>query len=170
MELYTEIKIQATADRVWQHLTDLDDFHLWNPFITSAQGTIRLKEKVQIHVQLPQGKDLNSQTTIVQVEPKHKLSWRGQLIIPGLLDIVHSFTIDPIPQSGHFCGGKRYANDRASCASRYANDRNSVRFSQREKFSGLIVPLLAKDLKTKLIHGFELMNQALKVRAESLEP
>jgi hypothetical protein len=43
MELYTEIEIQATADRVWQHLTDLD--------------------------------------------------WRRQLMIPGLLDSEHSFTI-----------------------------------------------------------------------------
>jgi Polyketide cyclase / dehydrase and lipid transport len=41
MELYTEIEIQATADRVWQHLTNLDDFHLWNPFILSAQGIVR---------------------------------------------------------------------------------------------------------------------------------
>ena len=153
MELYTEIEIQATADQVWQHLTNLDDFHLWNPFITSAQGTIRLGEKVQIHVKPPQGKGLNLQTTIVQVEPKHKLSWRGQLIIPGLFDSVHSFTIDPIPQSGG-----------------YANDNNSVRFSQREDFSGLIVPLLAKDLNTTVIHGFELMDRALKVRAESSEP
>jgi hypothetical protein len=144
MELYTEIEIQATADQVWQHLTNLDDFHLWNPFITSAQGTIRLGEKVQIHVQPSQGKGLNSQTTIVQVEPKHKLSWRGHLIIPGLFDSVHSFTIDPTGD-------------------------NSVRFSQRENFSGLIVPLLAKDLNTKVMHGFELMDRALKVRAESSE-
>jgi hypothetical protein len=144
MELYTKVEIQATADRVWQHLTNLDDFYRWNPFITSAQGTIRLGEKVQIHVKPPQGKGLNSQTTIVQVEPNHKLSWRGKLIIPGLFDSVHSFTIDP-------------------------SDNNSVRFSQRENFSGLIVPLLAKDLKTKVIHGFELMNRALKARAESSE-
>jgi hypothetical protein len=78
------------------------------------------------------------------VEPNHKLTWRGQLIIPGLFDSVHSFTIDPI-------------------------DNNSVRFSQGEKFSGLIVPLLAKDLNTKVIHGLELMDRALKVRAESSE-
>jgi hypothetical protein len=144
MELYTEIEIQATADRVWQHLTNLDDFHLWNPFITSAQGIVRLGEKVQIHIKPPEGKDLDFQTNIMQVEPDRKLTWRGKLIIPGLFDSVHSFTIDPI-------------------------DNNSVRFSQREKFSGLIVPLLAKDLNTKVAHGLELMNQALKVRAESLE-
>ena len=144
MEIYTEIEIQATADRVWQHLTNLDDFHLWNPFILSAQGIVRLGEKVQIHVKSAQGKDLNFQTTITQVEPNHKLSWRGKLIIPGLFDILHSFTIDPV------------------------ND-NSVRFSQRENFSGLIVPLLAKYLNTKVIHEFELMNRALKVRAESSE-
>ena len=144
MELYTEIEIQATADRVWQHLTNLDDFHLWNPFILSAQGIVRLGEKVQIHIKPPQGKDLSFQTTIIQVEPDRNLTWRGKLIIPGLFDSVHSFTIDPI-------------------------DNNSVHFSQSEKFSGLIVPLLAKDLNTKLLHGLELMNQALKVRAESSE-
>ena len=144
MELYTEIEIQATADRVWQHLTNLDNFHLWNPFILSAQGIVRLGEKVQIHIKPPQGKDLNFQTTIIQVEPDRNLTWRGKLIIPGLFDSVHSFTIDPI-------------------------DNNSVHFIQSEKFSGLIVPLLAKDLNTKLLHGLELMNQALKVRAESSE-
>jgi hypothetical protein len=144
MELYTEIEIQATADRVWQHLTNLDDFHLWNPFILSAQGIVRLGEKIQIHIKPPQGKDLNFQTTIIQVEPDRNLTWRGKLIIPGLFDSVHSFTIDQI-------------------------DNNSVHFSQREKFSGLIVPLLAKDLNTKVLHGLELMNQALKVRAESSE-
>ena len=144
MELYTEIEIQATADRVWQHLTNLDNFHLWNPFILSAQGIVRLGEKVQIHVKSPQGKDLNFQTTIIKVEPNHKLSLQGQLIIPGLFDRVHSFTIDSL-------------------------GNNSVRFSQREKFSGLIVPLLAKYLNTKVIHEFELMNRALKVRAESSE-
>jgi hypothetical protein len=142
MELYTEIEIQATADRVWQHLTNLDDFHLWNPFILSAQGTVRLGEKVQIHVKSPQGNDLNFQTTIIQVEPDRNLTWRGKLIIQGLFDSVHSFTIDPI-------------------------DNNSVHFSQREKFSGLIVPLLAKYLNTKVLHKLELMNRALKARAES---
>jgi hypothetical protein len=88
---------------------NLDDFHLWNPFITSAQGIARLGEKVQIHVQPPQGKDLNFQTTIIQVETNHKLSWRGQLIISCLFDSVHSFTIDPV------------------------ND-NRIHFSQRENF------------------------------------
>ena len=151
MELYTEIEIQATADRVWQHLTNLDDFHLWNPFILSAQGIVRIGEKVQIHVKSPQGKDLNFQTTIIQVEPDRNLTWRGKLLLPGLFDSVHSFTITD----------RRLANDPV--------DNNSVHFSQCEKFSGLIVPLLAKYLNTKVLHELELMNQALKVRAESSE-
>ena len=44
-----------------------------------------------------------------------------------------------------------------------------MRFVQREIFSGLLVPLFAKDLNTKTKQGFEAMNQALKQLAEQAE-
>ncbi|VVB87011.1 Polyketide cyclase / dehydrase and lipid transport [uncultured archaeon] len=37
-ELRTEIEIQASADRVWQILTDFASFPEWNPFIRRAKG------------------------------------------------------------------------------------------------------------------------------------
>ncbi len=37
-EIYTEIEIQASPERVWQALTDLERFSQWNPFIRSAKG------------------------------------------------------------------------------------------------------------------------------------
>ena len=37
-ELNSEIEIDASAERVWQLLTDLDRFPQWNPFIRSITG------------------------------------------------------------------------------------------------------------------------------------
>jgi hypothetical protein len=45
-----------------------------------------------------------------------------------------------------------------------------VRFVQEERFSGLLVPLLAKGLDTHTLPGFEAMNRALKARAEAAGP
>jgi hypothetical protein len=65
----------------------------------------------------------------------------GHLVLPGLFDGEHIFTIKPL-------------------------GNNRVRFSQREIFNGLLVPLLGRSLKTDTQRGFEEMNQALKARAE----
>jgi hypothetical protein len=43
----------------------------------------------------------------------------------------------------------------------------SVRFVQREEFSGLLVPLLWPLLEKNTRLGFEDMNKGLKTRAES---
>ena len=41
-ELRSEIEIQASAERVWQLLTDFASFPQWNPFIRKASGNIRV--------------------------------------------------------------------------------------------------------------------------------
>lgn len=42
----------------------------------------------------------------------------------------------------------------------------TTRFIQRENFSGILLPMLWKQLNTKTKEGFELMNQKLKERCE----
>jgi len=37
-EVFSEIEIQATADRVWQVLTDFARYPEWNPFIRRISG------------------------------------------------------------------------------------------------------------------------------------
>jgi len=61
--------------------------------------------------------------------------------MPGLFDGEHIFTIENL-------------------------DANRVRFTQREVFTGLLVPLFARSLDTDTRRGFEEMNQVLKSRAE----
>ncbi|MBI4544746.1 MAG: SRPBCC family protein [Gemmatimonadetes bacterium] len=39
-ELYAEIDIEASAERVWQVLTDFAAYPEWNPFMRSISGTL----------------------------------------------------------------------------------------------------------------------------------
>jgi hypothetical protein len=140
-ELRSEIEIQASAERVWQLLTDFPSFPQWNPFIRTASGAIRVGERLEVHIQPSGASGMTFRPTLLKAEPNRELRWLGHLLISGLFDGEHSFTIEPLGES-------------------------RVRFTQREVFTGLLVPLFARGLDTDTRRGFEEMNQALKARAE----
>ena len=79
--------------------------------------------------------------TFLVAEPNRELRWLGHFWLPGLFDGEHSFSIEPLA------------------------DRR-VRFIQRERFKGLLVPFLSKMLDGDISRGFNEMNRALKLRAE----
>jgi len=140
-ELRTEIEIQATAERVWQLLTDFASFPHWNPFIRRASGEIKTDARLEVHIQPSGASSMTFRPTVLKAEPNRELRWLGRLVMPGLFDGEHIFTIEPLGES-------------------------RVRFTQREIFTGLLVPLFARGLNTDTRRGFEEMNQALKARAE----
>jgi hypothetical protein len=140
-ELRTEIEIEAPAERVWQLLTDFASFPQWNPFIRSASGEAETGVRLTVHIQPSGARGMTFRPTVLKAEPNRELRWLGRLLIPGLFDGEHIFTIEPL-------------------------GANRVRFVQHEIFTGLLVPLLARGLDTDTRRGFEEMNQALKVRAE----
>jgi hypothetical protein len=139
-ELKTEIEIQATPEKVWQILTDLEKWAEWNPFITRATGNPLLDERVDVNVH-SESKEMTLHCTVVKVVHAKELCWKYHVGSPALFRGEHSFIIEP---SGD----------------------NRVRFIDREIFNGLFVPLQARDIDTHSRQGFELMDQALKARAE----
>jgi hypothetical protein len=139
-ELRTEIEIQATPDKVWQVLTNLDKYTEWNPFIHHAIGTAKVGEKVDITFRSG-SKDMTLHCTVVRVEPNRELCWKYHVILPSLWSGEHSFTIEPM-------------------------GANQVRFIDVEIFNGLLIPLQAKDIDTNSRRDFEAMDKALKARAE----
>jgi hypothetical protein len=139
-ELRTEIEIQASPEKVWKNLTNLDEYPQWNPFIHHAMGTSKLGEKVDITVRSG-SKEMTLHCTIIKVEPNRELRWKYHVILPALFSGEHSFVIEPI-------------------------DNNRVRFIDCEIFNGLLVSSQAKDIDTNSRRGFEAMDKALKARAE----
>ena len=140
-ELCTEIEIQASDKRVWQLLTDFASFPQWNPFIRQAKGEAKVGARLVIHLQPSGASGMTFKPIVLKVEPNRELRWLGRLLMPGLFDGEHTFTIETL-------------------------EANRVRFTQREVFTGLLVPLFARSLNADTRRGFAEMNQALKSRAE----
>jgi hypothetical protein len=140
-ELSAEIEIEAPAERVWQILTDFGRFSEWNPFIRQMSGEPKTGARLQVRLEPPGGRAMSFKPKMLNVEPNRELRWLGRLWIPGLFDGEHIFTIEPL-------------------------DEKRVRFTQREKFTGLLVPFMAKSLDRDARRGFEEMNRALKERSE----
>jgi hypothetical protein len=141
-ELHSEIQIDAPAERVWELLTDFASYPQWNPFIRKISGQPASGERLEVRLAPPGGRGMTFKPKVLNAEPNHEFRWLGHLLVPGLFDGEHSFTIQPL-------------------------EEKRVRFVQREVFKGVLVPLLGRSLETNTQRGFEEMNRALKERAEA---
>ncbi|MBA2782619.1 MAG: SRPBCC domain-containing protein [Rubrobacteraceae bacterium] len=141
-QLHSEIEIDAPAKHVWELLTDFASYPQWNPFIRSISGQPAPGERLQARLEPPGGRAMTFRPKVLTAEPNRELRWLGHLLVPGVFDGEHSFTIEAL-------------------------EENRVRFVQRESFKGLLVPLFARSLESNTQRGFEEMNYALKARAEA---
>ena len=141
-QIHTEIDINAPAEKVWQILADFKNYPQWNPFIKSAEGNIREGEFLKVQIQ-PAGRGaMNFGPKVLKADVNRELRWKGKFLIQGLFDGEHAFVLKEIsPQK--------------------------TKFIHSEKFAGILV-LLFKSVLKDSERGFELMNEALKKRVESV--
>jgi hypothetical protein len=144
-QLRTHTDIHASPERVWQILTDFTAYPQWNPFMPRASGSARRGERLTIRLQPVGGRGTTFRPTVLEADPGKRLRWVGRVLVPGVFDGEHSFTIQPLGQG-------------------------QVRLVQQEDYRGLLVPLLARSLDRRTLPAFEQMNQALKRRAETEQP
>lgn len=137
--IQTEVVINASAFKVWQVLTDFEEYPQWNPFIHQVTGAALPGQQLMIELNLG-GRTITFRPTILVVQPERELRWIGRLFIPGIFDGEHSFVIEPQGES-------------------------RVRFVQSETFRGILVPFTGVIL-SETDQGFGEMNQALKERVE----
>jgi hypothetical protein len=136
-ELNTNIEIDTPVNAVWEALTDFSRYNQWNPFIRSIRGKAKQGEQLEILIQPPGVREMKFRPIVSSLRSERELRWVGQLLLPGLFDSEHQFQIEPLGES-------------------------QTRLINREAFSGLLVPLLWRDIDTKVRQGFEEMNHALK--------
>ena len=142
-ELHSEIEINASAERVWDILTNFASYPQWNPFIRRISGELKVGERLEVRLEPPDSRGITLRPKVLRAEPNRLMRWVGHLLVPGLFDGEHSLLIQPLGE-----------------------DR--VRFIQHEVFKGVLVRLLARSLDTNTLRGFEEMNEALKERAEAI--
>lgn len=138
--IFSVVEIDAPGDRVWQVLTDLHSYRLWNPFITSASGTIAPGNKLAISIK-SEKRTITFHPRVVTVQSGKKLVWLGHTLVPGLFDGEHEFELEEIDQS-------------------------HTRVIQSERFRGVAVGFLWDRMSPDIARGFRAMNEALKRRCE----
>jgi len=138
-KISTVIYIDASPKKVWDIFTDFVNYPSWNPFILNLKGEVKRGKTINVSIQPPSSMKMSFSPKIL-IYSENELRWVGKFLLKGLFDGEHCFTLEDL-------GGR-------------------TRFIQEETFKGLLVPLFSKTLK-KTKTGFELMNIALKERAES---
>ena len=139
--IHTHIEIAADARRVWEVLTDFTAYPHWNPFLIAIHGEPLPGTRLAIQTRFPGGRVMNFRPLILRADPRRELRWWGRSRVPGMFEGEHVFNIAPL-------------------------EAGRVRFSQRELFRGLLVPILRRTHFNATRNGFEQMNAAIKARVE----
>jgi hypothetical protein len=140
--LSSEIVIGAPSEIVWDVLVDFASYPEWNPIEIEARGKAEVGAVLEHTAQLPGRKPMTFRAKIIEASPSRALAWRGRIWVPGLFDVSHHFAIEPL-----------------------AGDDSRLR--QFERFSGVLVPFMRGVLRDTQA-AFEIANQAIKQRAESV--
>jgi hypothetical protein len=82
---------------------------------------------------------------VLDADPGRTFRWLGRLLMPGVFDGEHRFTIQP-------------------------TGPGRVRVTQHEEFRGLLAPLVLAMIAKPTLESFHQMNDALKARAEQPAP
>ena len=70
------IHIKCTQDDIWRALTDLDSYHLWNPFTTKVDTNWKVGDPGFLTVNMNKGNKLIVQTEyLTRFIPKDELAW-----------------------------------------------------------------------------------------------
>jgi hypothetical protein len=132
------VDLDATPERVWSVLTDTAAYPSWNPFITKLDGTLQVGNKIHVRIAPPGRKAMMFHPVVTDLDAGRKLAWLGRLLMPGLFDGAHSFTLEPLPDG-------------------------RTRFVQSEEFRGVLV-WFGRSLLANTVAGFDAMNEALRQR------
>jgi hypothetical protein len=143
-ELRTEIEFEGTSEEVWEVLADMPAYGEWNPFIKKIDGEARTGAKLEVRMEPEGERAMTFRPTVLAAEPGRELKWLGHLLVPGIFDGEHRWLIE---EAGP----------------------GNVRFTQSERFGGILVPLLWKKLRDGgTAKGFRAMNEALARRVAEL--
>ncbi len=75
VKLHESVEVEASAERVWEVIVDLDRYGEWNPFVVAASSTLNPGEPIHMKVRLFGAFTQPQTETILEVEAGHRLCY-----------------------------------------------------------------------------------------------
>jgi hypothetical protein len=137
----TAIEIEAPREQVYAILADFAAYPEWNPYHRSVRGNFVEGAELAVEVIRPDGKQVSIPPHLLRIVQDRELSWGGG--IRGIFHGEHRFLLSPTASGGTL-------------------------LEHNEDFSGIAIGFA--DLPPDVIaEGYQLMNRALKARAEATD-
>lgn len=138
--LETKIKINASAEKVWNVLTDFGSYPEWNPFVVNFSGNPEVGNQIAVDLKMEGNAPQTFKPEVLVKDTNKEFRWLGKMFVKGLFDGEHYFRIRETAEG--------------------------VEFTQGENFTGVFVSPIMSLIGKKTEDGFNAMNQALKNRVE----
>ncbi|MFD1585951.1 SRPBCC family protein [Halorientalis brevis] len=139
--LETTIDIDAPPAVVWRVLSEFERYPEWNEYVR-IEGTPVAGARLTVTPGPRAGRQPSATSRVLRAEPEYELRWRSHLLVRGLCDGEHCFTIENL-----------------------GNGRS--RLTQAERFVGLLAGPFVRRYGRQTAATFEGVNRAIKRRAET---
>jgi hypothetical protein len=140
----TTFDVDASAERVWAVLYELDRYDEWNPQMKNAKGALEPGAQIGFKLVLPGRPAMNLTATVEEVEPTALLSWRGHLGASWFFEGLRRFAIRPT-------GAGR------------------VSVTHVEDVHGFFAPVFGVLMGSAVQKSHDALNEALRARAEATQ-
>lgn len=138
------VEIDAPARVVWEVLTDLDNYHVWNSFCPSIQCGLQIGDEVHMQVRVPDSDEtVPVFEYLVACDPEQLLSWEQR----------------PVPENMDAARRDQYIK---------AIDANRCSYFTTDIFLGLNQDTIMREHGAWVKKGFDQVARDLKRHAEQL--
>ena len=130
----TSIDINAPKEKVYEVLSDLNNYPNWNPYHRKVEGTFEEGAKLNVYVTRPDGQQVDVPPKMMTIIENEEITWGGG--IKGIFYGVHTFRLE-------------------------SKSKGKTILYHNEDFSGIAVGFV--DLPPDVLaEGYQNMNRALK--------
>jgi hypothetical protein len=135
------IGVKASADTIWEIISDLEGWEAWNPLYPKASGVLKIGSQLDLILALPGKPSRPIRPTILDWVPREQIHWKDTAA-GGLVNTVRYIEIEALSEEG--------------CV-----------FSNGEIYVGMLAPQVVANRKRIVRQGFTAMGEALRDRAEA---
>jgi hypothetical protein len=136
------IGIKASADTIWEILSDIEGWESWNPLYPKGAGVLKIGAQLDLILALPGKPSRPIKPTVIDWVPREQIHWKDTAF-GGLVNTVRYMEIEALNEEG--------------CV-----------FSNGEIYVGMLAPHLVSRNKRLLRQAFTALGEALRDRAEAV--